>query len=366
MAHIRKTTRGRWQAIVFLGTVEGRKRYQSRTFDRRRDAEAWAARQAVAVREGRLLPSAPLTVADWLQRWLADGQRTWAPKTIEQRELVIRLHLIPTLGRRRLDRLTPATVQAAYTQLTERTGPRMVGVAHAVLRAALGVAKRLGLVGVNAALDAVPPSHQPKQRPSVEEGDLRRILDAAHEEGPMWSAFVYLLASSGLRRGEALGAAWSDLDLDAGVLNVRRCLVYVGGRPVVSSPKTAHSKRTVALDGEAVRRLQVHRVAQAAQRLRAGGTWRDANIIFASEAGGYLCNVPRVWPRICRRAGMSLSLHELRHCFASRALARGASIASVSRQLGHSSPATTLRVYAHATLEDQREAVATVSAALAR
>ncbi len=366
MAHIRKTPRGKWQAISYLGVVAGRKKYQSRTFSRRRDAEVWAARQSVAVREGRLVAGDALTVADWLMRWLADGRATWAPKTIEQRELVIRLHLIPTLGKVRLDRLTAAAIQATYTRLADSTGTRTIGVAHAVLRAALGVAKRLGLVGVNVALDAVPPVNQPKQRASLDEGDLRRILDSAAEEGPLWSAFVYLLASSGLRRGEALGAEWGDLDVDAGVFNVRRCLVYIGGKPTISSPKTAHSRRAIALDAEALRRLQLLRVAQAEQRLRSGGAWRDTSIIFASEAGGYLCNVPRVWPRICRRAGLSLGLHQLRHAFASRALARGASVASVSRQLGHSSPATTLRVYAHATLDDQRDAVAAVSAALAQ
>ena len=365
MAHIRKTARGRWQVILYVGTVEGRKRQQSRTFGRRRDAEAWAAKQAVAVREGRLLASEPLTLASWLQTWLEDGRAKWAAKTVEQRELVIRLHLGPVLGDVRLDRLTLTQVERAYTLLATRTGPRMVGVAHAVLRAALGVAKRRGLVGINVALDAEPPSHQPKHQPSVEEVDIRRILAAADDEGPLWSAFVYLLASSGMRRGEALGAEWGDLDLAAGVLNVQRCLVYIAGKPTISRPKTSGSKRAVALDAEALRRLQALRAAQAAQRLRSGGTWRDANIIFASEAGGYLCNVPRVWPRICRRAGVSLTLHQLRHAFASRALARGASIASVSRQLGHSSPATTLRVYAHATLDDQREAVAAVSAALA-
>lgn len=369
MAYIRsrKLTSGRvsWSAVCYIGwDAERRKPVQtSRSFSTKRAAKAWAAKTEVAAREGRIVPVAPMTLGAYLQPWLKDTAPSLALKTVEDREAVVRLHLTPLLGKTPLDKLTTSAIESAYACVAERSGRGAAEKAHTVLHKALADARRRGLIGHNPSDDARPPRPRRKPQPQISEGDLRRVIASADEEGI--GALIYTLASSGARRGEILALEWAAFDPAAGTLRVDRSLAYVGGRITIGPTKTAGSRRLVYLDSEAVRRLQRHRVTQAEERLRASA-WRS-EAIFTNAVGDYCDprNLHRVWARVCKRAGVSMTLHGLRHAFASRALANGASIASVAAQLGHSSPRTTLARYAHAVPQDQRAAVAIVGRALA-
>ena len=314
-------------------------------------------------RSGRIVAVAPTTLGAYLDRWLKDTAPALAPKTVADREAVVRLHLTPLLGRTLLARLNPSGIESAYASVAESSGLGAAEKAASTLHKALADARRRGLIGHNPAADARAPRSRPRPQPQISEGDLRRVIAAADEEGI--GALIYTLASAGLRRGEALAAEWADFDPALGTLRVDRSLAYVGGRIIIGPTKTLGSRRAVYLDSEAVRRLQRHRAVQAERRLRAS-EWRT-EAIFANAAGDYQDphNLRRIWVRVCKRAGVKLTLHGLRHAFASRALANGASIASVAAQLGHSSPRTTLARYAHALPQDQRAAVAIVGRALA-
>lgn len=368
MAYIRsrKLTSGRmsWTGTCYIGfdRVHGKPVQTSRSFPTKRAATAWAAKTEVAAREGRIVPVAPTTLGAYLPQWLKDTAPALADSTMESREAVVRLHLVPLLGRTPLDKLTTNAIEAAYSRVAERSGPGAAEKAASVLHKALADARRRGLIGHNPATDARAPHPRRKPEPQISEDDLRRIIAAADAEGV--GALIYLLASSGARRGEVLAAEWSAFDSEAATIRIDRSLAYVHGRIIIGPAKTAGSNRLIYLDNEAVRRLQRHRAAQAEQRLRAS-EWRT-EAIFTNAMGGYRDprNLHRIWTRVCKRAGVSMTLHGLRHAFASRALANGASIASVAAQLGHSSPKTTLARYAHAIPQDQRAAVAIVGRAL--
>ena len=369
MAYIRsrKLTSGRvsWTAVCYVGwDAERRKPVQtSRSFPTKRAATAWAAKTEVAAREGRIVPVGPMTLGAYLGPWLSDTAPGLAAKTMETREAVVRLHLSPLLGSIPLDKLTASAIDSAYARVAERAGPAAAEKTASVLHKALADGRRRGLIGHNPADDARPPRSRRRPEPQISEHDLRRVIAAADEGGI--GALIYTLASTGARRGELLAVEWTDFDPAAATLRIARSLSYVGGRIIIGPTKTAGSRRLVYLDSEAVRRLQRHRVAQAEQRLLAT-EWRT-EAIFTNGKGGYCepANLHRVWARVCKRAGVSMTLHQLRHAFASRALANGASIASVAAQLGHSSPRTTLARYAHAIPQDQRTAVAIVGRALA-
>ena len=369
MAYIRsrKLTSGRmsWTAACYIGwDAERRKPVQkSRSFPTKRAATAWAAETEVAAHAGRILPVGPLTLGAYLGPWLIETAPALAASTIEKREATVRLHLAPLLGETPLDKLNTNTIESAYARVAENAGPAAAEKTASILHKALSDARRRGLIGHNPADDARAPRSRRKPEPQISEGDLRGVIAAADEAGI--GALIYTLASSGARRGEVLALDWTAFDSTAATLRISRSLSYVGGRLIIGPTKTAGSNRLIYLSGEAVRRLQRHRVAQAEQRLQAI-EWRS-EAIFTNAVGDYRDprNLHRTWARVCKRVGVKITLHGLRHAFASRALANGASIASVAAQLGHSSPRTTLARYAHAIPQDQRNAVAIVGRVLA-
>ena len=147
---------------------------------------------------------------------------------------------------------------------------------------------------------------------------LGHFLDVSRGH-PHWVAWL-LLATTGLRRGEALGLAWSSVDLEAGRLSVSRTLVNLDGdEPVWSDPKTARGRRSIALDPGTVAALRALRVAQAQERLLMGAGYVDHDLVFARPDG-------RPWhperfsrtfgEQVARHGLPALSVHGLRHSWA--------------------------------------------------
>lgn len=224
-------------------------------------------------------------VGEYLTRWLTEVARSrLRPTTYRTYEQCVRLHLVPGLGRKRLDRLAPADVRAFLSgKQAEGLSPRSVQYLHAVLRAALQQAVRDDLIARNVArLVTPPPVHRDEVRP-LDELEARALLAAA--AGDRLYALYAVALGVGLRRGEALGLAWTDVDLDEGVLRVRQALYRVNGRMELLPPKTARSRRTVPLPPICVEALRSHRARQAEDKAAAGPRWRESGLVFTTEIG---------------------------------------------------------------------------------
>jgi len=177
-----------------------------------------------------------------------------------------------------------------------------------------------------------------------------------------WGLAILLAAHTGMRAGEILALKWEDIDWESGTLEVKRTVIYKTGSGVSiqDHPKTPSSRRTVVLDDYLLRLLRQHRRQQAEERLRLGPRWEDHGLVFPRE-DGRPANPSRlqeaIW-RIRRRVDIPwLRLHDLRHAHASHLLAAGWSPADVAERLGHSTPAITMSIYAHALPGRQRELV---------
>jgi len=177
-----------------------------------------------------------------------------------------------------------------------------------------------------------------------------------------------LLATTGMRRGELLGLRWADIDLDAGRLTIRQTMTMVGDRPEVGSPKTSAGARRVSIDADTVTSLRAWRRAQAAERLMMGGGWQGGHNLVVTEPDGSPVH-PQVLTRrfrsIAKQAGLpAVRLHDVRHSYATAALAAGVHVKTLSQRLGHADVAVTLRIYAHVLPGDDEAAAATVAAAI--
>jgi len=236
---------------------------------------------------------------------------------------------------------------------------------HACLHKACKDAVRWGRIARNP-LDAADPPRKSgdgsKEMKTWDKEQLRNFLKAV--SGERLYALWHTIAFTGMRRGEALGLRWVDVDLENGRLAVRRTLVPIKGDVVVSEPKTAKGRRVVALDPSTVEILK----AQAARQLDEQGTWDEgwveSGLVFTAENGAALDpeSVSRYWRQAVKKAMLpTIRLHDLRHTHATLALQAGIHPKVVSERLGHATVAITLDTYSHAIPALQEEAAALIA-----
>lgn len=187
------------------------------------------------------------------------------------------------------------------------------------------------------------------ERPTVAVWTIPQLvafLDGVREDAlfPLW----WLAALRGLRRGELAGLRWVDLSLERAELNVVQQLVYVGGKLVPFPPKSAASRRTVALDPQTVRLLLRHERDRRAEKIRRGEAWDDTAHVFTRPDGAPVTPdyLTYRFHKLVRRSGLPpVRLHDLRHGAVTLALAAHVDLSVVQDQVGHASIVLTAGTY---------------------
>jgi integrase len=360
---------GRYETAVWVTTPKGqrrRRRVYGRTYEETHEKYIALKRQAD---QGNRITTRSQRVDEYLRYWLDQvAKPTVRGTTHAKYETFIRLYLAPGLGRKRLDKLTTADVRAFLNAQREQgVSTHRLQAMHAILRNALQNAVREDLVARNvAALVRVPQAGSREFRPwSVDEAVT--FLDEARGH-PLHAAFVLVIAL-GLRRGEVLGVAWDQVDLDEGTVRVRQQLQRVGGQLRLTEVKTRRSGRMVPLPDLCIRALRKRRAEQAAERLAAGKRWQESGLVFTTRHGTPIepRNLARTFDVICAHAEVRrIRLHDTRHTCASLLAAAGTHPRTIMAILGHSQIGVTMNVYTHVTTEDQRAAVGLVGGLLDR
>jgi integrase len=191
-------------------------------------------------------------------------------------------------------------------------------------------------------------------------------LLAALKGHPHESLYLLML-STGMRRGEALGLKWEDVNFEAGVARVKRNLKREAGRLVTADTKTLKSRRAVNLPNPVIGALIENREMQEKERVELGAGWIATDFVFTTSVGTPIDprNLYREFAQICNRAGLChWHPHELRHSAASLMLASGVKLQVVSEVLGHSSIRMTADVYGHILDPDRQQAASAMSKVL--
>jgi integrase len=310
--------------------------------------------------DGLVFDADNLTVGRYLQRWLTDSVRdTVKATTYESYERLIRLHLVPTLGRLKLKNLTTTHVRGLYREkLDHGLSPTSVQRVHALLHKALKQAVHDGLVPRNITETVKAPRQSRKEISTLTREQARHFLNTS--KGDRLAALYLLAIHTGLRQGELLGLKWNDVDLDRGTLQVRRILSAAKEGPTFTTPKN-NKGRSVGLTTQAVQALHDHRMRQAEEKLKHDGRWQDHNLVFTTLVGTPL-NRHNVFSRsfkpLLRDAGLpNIPFHGLRHSFATLMLAGGEHPKVVQEMMGHSGIRVTMDFYSHVLPDMQREAV---------
>ncbi len=362
---------GRWYARISIGWVNGKRKRRPFYGKSRKEVHA-ALTKALRDRQQGLPISSGVgqRLGSYLTRWLEHVKPSIRPRTYERFEGIVRLHVTPDLGKIRLERLTPEHVQQLLNRkLAAGLSAQSVRHIRTILGIALKRAVKWNLVGRNAAALTDGPKVERAPITPLSADEARRLLAAV--SGHRLEAFYLIALALGLRRGEALGLSWDDLDQDARTMQISRALQRAEGKLQLLPLKTKSSHRTIRLPEVVVRALQRHKASQAQERLAAGADWKGAtdNLIFATETGTRLepRNVNRNFKLALKRAVLSdTKLHNLRHTAATLMLAEGVPAKVVQEILGHSKISTTLDVYSHTTPGLMNDAAIKMDAVLSR
>jgi integrase len=363
------------------GRGEDRWRLRWRVADKRYTKSFHGTKRAAQTELRRLLKSADdgahvapdkATLADYLRGWL-DGDRDLSPKTLERYHQLAEQQIIPHLGATVLQNLRPAQIQEWHATLLRSGGmggrslsARTVGHAHRVPHRALERALRLEMIGRNVASVIHPPKVAVTEVAILTAEQIGSVLDRL--DGHPLHPIVALALGTGMRRGELCALAWDALDLDAGMVRVERSLEETANGLRFKLPKTRHRRRTISLPSNVAEILRTHWRRQTEQRMLVGlGRPTGDDLVFTlADASPYPPDkLSRDWGNIVRdRRLPRVMFHALRHSHASALIAAKVDILTVSRRLGHGSPAITLGVYAHAFGETDKGAALAIDAAM--
>ncbi len=312
--------------------------------------------------DGTLLTEKAPTLSDFVDHWLEDvAEPKLKASTYVRYVAALDCHVLPTLGKVRLDKLTPQHLNRLYRdKLAAGLAPRHVGHLHRVLHVALKTAVRWGYI-IRNVCDLVDPPRVSKTEQQAFTPEQARQFLAAIEGDPMQAYYVVAL-TTGMRSGELRALRWEDADLEAGTITVHRSLrrVYRLGW-VESEPKTRSGWRTIPLIRPAVDALKAHRAKQAETRLQMGPLWEDHGRVFTNNIGKPLedTNIAQrsLRPLLAQAGLPQMRPHDLRHSCATVLKALGADLQVISSILGHSSIRITADLYTHVLSDSTKQAV---------
>jgi len=331
------------------------------------------------IHNGTYAQPARITLAEFLEHhWLPSITPTIRPTTLVGYKGIISAHLIPRLGSTQIQRLTPSAINAFYGKLlseprvsrkkpreddskepseteepSKPLSPTTVRHIHAVLHRSLRDAVRWEFLQRNPADAADPPALRGTESNEMKTWSAKQLklfleATACDRLHPLW----HTLASTGMRRGEALGLRWSDVDLESShpSLRVRQALVAAGYAVAFSEPKTKRGRRTIWLDSQSARVLKTWREVQETEKDNAGKLWTESGLVFTRENGTawHPDRISKLFEEAVAASGLPrIRLHDLRHTHATMALGASIHPKVVSDRLGHSTVSFTLDVYSH-------------------
>jgi len=382
----------------------------------KKDAEAALAEQVRDVRHGtHVAAERGLTVARYLEDWLA-GKVRLDDSTRHSYRQHLDLYLLPGLGHLRLVDLRDTDVEALYdamrlighpapvrpsqtllrllearTDTASARRPLSDGTlrrVHSTLMSALNTAVKRRKVAANPALHVELATGRAEKALLWTEHRVEAWQRTGARPSPVmvWTpeqaggfldyaatddlyALWHLVLFRGLRRGEAVGLPWSDVDLDAGSVRIGATLLQVGHRVIAGGTKSATSARTISLDAGTLGVLRAHRARQVSMRDELGAAYIDTGLVFTKPDGAPLQpdSVSQRWDRLVTRSGLPpVRFHDTRHVAASLTYRATRDLKLTSQMLGHASTAVTEAIYVSVFADVEREAADAAAALVPR
>lgn len=350
---VRKLPSGRWHARYTVPGTERDLVNAPTTFDTKGDAETWLstvrADLARGVWQAPRPKAKPLTFAAYAERWLAE--RDVKPRTRDHYQTILDKFLIPAFGEQRLTDITATEVATWHAGLI--TGKVYRAHAYSLLRTITRDAVAQGLLVASPCV--IRGAGRAERTVKIRPASLAELEALTKAMPAQYRLLVLLAAWCAMRFGELSELRRSDIDLNDGVIRVRRGVTFVDGKALVGPPKSAAGKRDVAIPPHLVPTIKAH--------LKEHAEWGKDGLVFPGPRGGHLTSATLYdhWWAARDAAGRpDLRFHDLRHTGAVLAAQTGATLAELMARLGHSTPAAAMR-YQHAAQGRDAEIAAKLS-----
>ena len=360
---VRKREDGRWEGRIVIGHKEnGDPIFRYLSAGSQKALVERLNRERNIYQGVDLTEDSRMTLGEWLDRWLEERVApSVRESTLESYRYHIRHHIKPRLGSKPIGKITVDDVQKLYREiqncgriqedpvwghaLSGSTIRRLHGVFHMAMDAAV----RAHLIPKNPTEGVTLPKKETVPKQVLNDAQLERFMKEVQND-PIWHDFFYTELTTGLRQGEICGLMWSDFDEAHGTLSVRRTLhVQKGGRLVTGETKTGTGKRTITLPPSTAGLLAQRKKSSYSQ-------WIFPNPLRPEQPASPNAAYNHL-KTLLKRAGLpSIRFHDLRHTFATHALASGVDAKTLSGILGHTQASFTLDTYTHVTGDMQRQA----------
>ena len=359
---VRKREDGRWEGRIVVGHKEnGDSIFRYVYADTQKELTSKLRQNIDAYQGVKLTEDSRMTLTEWLDRWLEQMALTIRPSTLDRYHSDMEHHVKPYLGHKKLTQITAVDLRELYHTLQERgriaprpgqgpgLSPATVHGIHAALHQALQAAADQCLIPNNPAKQVAPPKITHKPMKILNEEQMDTFL-AAVDGNEIWRDFFYTELTTGLRLGEICGLMWNDFDGQKGTLRVNRTLHKEnGGRLVAGDTKTYAGTRTILLPTSTAERLRLRKKTSYSPWI-----FHDP---LRPEAPLNPGTAYRQLKKVLQETKLpELRFHDLRHTFATHALASGVDAKTLSGILGHTKASFTLDTYTHTTGDMQRRA----------
>lgn len=368
MAYGSITQRGDKYRVCFDYGIdrEGNRVRKYRTFDTKRDATRAFNEHKVKMDKGTQIMPSEYTFAQWLDYWYKDIILPQIEETTAYGYRgMIENYLKPQLGEIRLQKLTARDIQQYYTWLMDEKelSPNTVIKHHNLLTNTLNAAERQEYITKNPMRAVSPPKKRQREAKFYTPEQLGILLDKA--VGTRLELPVFICAYLGLRRGELCGLRWSDVDLEHQIITIENTRTQAGKKEIEKGTKTASSTRTLYLPDTLCDMLKAAKENQQACRAEYKNAYDENDYVVVMEDGrpfrpNYLSELFSKF--LADNDLPKIVLHELRHTFASLSNQAGIPAYNIGKALGHSTPATTQKIYTHLLDQTHTQAVEGVAA----
>ena len=347
---------GRWMARFYVTLPDGTRKRQHITLRDRDEVVRRMREEMASADKGLSINHEKRSVADWLNYWIAEiAPANIKDSTLHTHQRHVANNIIPEIGHISLLNLKPDHVRRMLVNWQKQgVGGRSQQKARNVLSAALRDAMKLEYVHRNVARLVDPPKYPPRERKVWSAEEVQQFLEATKSH--RYYGLFLILFHYGLRRGEATGLRWKDVDFDKDVIHVRQQVYYVGHTQAIGELKTPESRRDLVLTPEIKEVL-------LAERIRRGYP-DEGETLYLSNRGNPVegRTLIQLFKKLATDIGLEpITIHEIRHTFTSLLHSGGVSPKVAQGILGHRSIVTTLQVYTHSTKEERADAVTLIT-----
>ena len=355
---VRKRDDGRWEGRIVVGHKENGDSIFRYVYAPTQKELSAKLRQNIDAYQGvDLTEDSSMTLGEWLDQWLNDIAGTIRPATLIRYRGTVENHIRPKLGNKIISQVTPKDIQRLYDKLAQSgnlhtgaglSGGTIYGI-HGMLHEALQAAQQTHLIASNPTEQVTVPKFTYGSKQILTEEQLDVFMKVIAED-EIWYDFFYTELTTGLRRGEICGLKWEDFDEVAGTLKVCRTVYReAGGGLTAGDTKTSAGTRKIVLPSSTAALLSKRKASALTE-------WIFPNPLKPEQS----VNPGSAYRRLkilLKRAGLpNIRFHDLRHTFATHALASGVDVKTLSGILGHTRAAFTLDTYTHTTGDMQKRA----------